>query len=294
MHTVIPEGIYAALPTPFRDHDVDEDALRRIVERLNASPLRGYLVLGSNGEAPHLSLEERLRVVATAVGAAGAGRLVLVGASAFSTWETVHLVGRAADLGASCALVMPPYYYQRHMSPEAVQAHYRAVIRDGGLPVLVYHAPSFSSRPLEEETLLALAEEGAAGVKDSSGRLELLAHVTAVAPEGFRFFTGSGAGLLSAAAHGASGAIAALAVLCPHSCYRVWNLCQEGRWDEARSAWQALAPLQRALARYGVAGLKAGAQLLDMPAGPPRPPLEPAGPEIQAEMAQALTLAGAL
>ena len=94
-------GIIAALPTPFgHDGEVDHDKLKSNLEHWNQTDLRGYLILGSTGEFPHLTTDEKLAVIETVRGAMSSEKLLLVGTGELSTRQTIEMTRRAHELGA--------------------------------------------------------------------------------------------------------------------------------------------------------------------------------------------------
>jgi len=112
------EGIYPPIPTPFDDDGaLALDRLAVNIEKWNAalsgsSGLAGYVTSGSNGEAPHLSLDEAARLVEATRRAALPSMTVIAGAGQLSTWATVEAARRLADAGADAALVVTPFYYK--------------------------------------------------------------------------------------------------------------------------------------------------------------------------------------
>ena len=102
-------GIFPPLPTPFtEDGALDLAALRSNVEKLNATGLAGYVALGSNSEAVHVTPEEATQVFATVKKAATAGKVVIGGAGQLSTLATIEMTKRAADAGCAAALIVTP------------------------------------------------------------------------------------------------------------------------------------------------------------------------------------------
>src|SRR5436190_4103850 len=103
-------GLYAPIPTPFNTGEhIDFDALRGNLQRWCSQPLDGVVMPGSNSEAAVLTQEERIRVwKVCAPILRDADRRFIAGTGAETTAETIHLTQVAAELGANCALVLPP------------------------------------------------------------------------------------------------------------------------------------------------------------------------------------------
>src|SRR5678816_3088315 len=106
-------GIIAAVPTPFgTDGEVARDKLSSNIAGWNQTELKGYLVLGSTGEFPHLTFDEKLAVLETARDAIPSGKLMLAGTGDLSTRSTLEMTRRAAEIGADAAVVVTPFYYK--------------------------------------------------------------------------------------------------------------------------------------------------------------------------------------
>ncbi len=275
---VLRGGIYPPLPTFFTDSDeLDLHTLRQHIQRIADSGLAGYVVMGTNGEAVHLSSEERARVIETTRAAAGEQALVLAGCGEQSTRATIALCRQAARAGADFALILPPFYFKERMSSEALLAHYRAVADSSPLPVVIYNMPaSAAGLDLDAAIICALAQHpNIIGVKDSAGNMAKLSQIAALAPARFRVFAGSAGYLLPALAVGAVGAVAALANIFPREVCRLQELFESGHMQEARVLQARLAPPNTAVtSTYSVPGLKAALNILFDYGGSPRSPLQ--------------------
>ena len=273
------EGILPPLPTFFdSDDELDVPTLHRHVGSLRVAGIRGFVALGSNGEAVHLDDEERTRVIAAVREAAGDDGVVVAGTSAASTRGTIALCQQAASAGAHVALVLTPAYYRGQMTAAALRGHYLAVADASPVPVAIYNMPANAAGiDLDAETIIALsAHPRIIAVKDSSGNVAKMAQIVAGAREGFTVFAGSAGFLLPALSVGAVGAVAALANVAPRQCVRLLELWRAGELAAARELQARLvAPNTAVTSGYGVAGLKAALRLVAGYGGEPRAPLTP-------------------
>jgi 4-hydroxy-2-oxoglutarate aldolase len=294
-------GIYPPVPTFFDTQDeLDLATLRQHILRLAESSCVGFVLLGSNGEAVHLSESERAQVFATARGAvlglSGTSQKfsLIAGCGAQSTRATLAYCRQAAQHGMDYALILPPSYYRGRMDTRALLTHYRAVADASPLPVVLYNMPaSAAGIDLDVETIIALSEHpNIIGVKDSSGNISKIAHVVALARPTFRVFAGSADFLLPALVAGAVGAVAALANVFPRAVCRVQALYEQEKLEEARILQAQLIPANAAVTtRYGVAGLKAALEQNVGYGGVPRLPLLPLSEQ---ERKQVLKMIGSL
>jgi 4-hydroxy-2-oxoglutarate aldolase len=290
---ILRSGIYPPLPTFFdRWDELDLATLRRHIQRLAETGVAGYVVMGTNGEAVHLSNEERAQVIETARAAAGEHALILAGCGEQSTRATIANCQQAARSGANAALVLPPFYFKSRMDFRAQIAHYRAVADSSPLPVVIYNMPANAAGlDLDATTISALAEHpNITGVKDSAGNMAKLAQVYSAMPSRFRIFAGSAGYLLPALAVGAVGAVAALANVFPSEVCRLQEHFNAGKLEEARLLQARLAPANTAITTtYSVPGLKAALELTAGYGGRPRPPLLPLTEQERNQLAEILS-----
>ena len=169
----IKRGVICPTVTPLKpDGEVNPDMIGPLVDFLIDRGVAGIYPLGSTGEGPLFTTEERKAVAAATVEAV-AGRLpVIVHTGAMTTGETMALTRHAQSIGADAASVITPWYFQH--SEEALEAHYRAILEAvAGFPVWLYNLPKFANNNLSAAlvTRLARTYENCVGLKDSSGDL---------------------------------------------------------------------------------------------------------------------------
>jgi dihydrodipicolinate synthase/N-acetylneuraminate lyase len=272
-------GVYPPLPTFFDAHEeLDLRTYQQHIRNLAQTGIAGYVVMGSNGEATHLSQDERVQVVEASREAAGPEALLLVGCGEQSTRATIDNCRRAAQAGGNYALVLSPFYFKGRMDERALLAHYRAVADASPLPVMLYNMPANTAGlDLDAAVVCALAAHpNIVGLKDSAGNMAKLAQIVDQVPAHFAVFAGSAGYLLPALAVGALGAVAALANIFPQQVCQVQALFERGHIAEARLLQGRLVPANTAVtSTYGVAGLKAALEITAGYGGRPRSPLLP-------------------
>lgn len=269
-------GIYPPIPTPFDvPGEIDRYALRRNFEFLGEFDLRGYVVLGSNGEAVHLTTEERAYLVEVARELIPESQLLIAGTGCDSTVKTVELSRRASALGADAVLILPPHYYRGQMTLEALVQHFHTVANACDVPVIIYNMPACTGIDMDAATICTLAaHSNIIGLKDSSGDIAKLASLHRQLGAGFQVLAGSASFLLPALSVGAVGGVLALANIAPDQCLAIRELASSGTWDQAQEIQARLIEANTAVTRrWGVAGLKAALDLLDHDGGSVRAPL---------------------
>ncbi len=277
---MLPGGIYPPLPTFFdANEELDLITLRRHVERLQETGIAGYVLMGSNGEAVHLTSDERATLIATVREIIGDDNStpLIAGCGDASTRATIAHCRVVAQHGADFALVLPPSYYKANMDTRALIAHYERVADHSPLPILIYNMPGNTAGiDLDAATICSLAEHpNIVGVKDSAGNLAKLAHIVASVPSTFHVFAGNAGYILPALVVGAVGAVAALANVFPDEVCDVQALFEAEQLEEARILQARLIPANAGVTSlYGVPGLKAALELTAGYGGKPRMPLQ--------------------
>jgi len=290
------QGIFPPIPTPFENGHCAPPRLEENLAKWNDAGLSGYLVLGSNGEAPLLSEAEKLELVRVARQAIPTEKILLVGSGLESTDATSVLTYRLADLGADAALVITPSYYRDWLLPEALRRHFEAIAEASPIPILLYHVPKSTGLYLPIDVVVQLAQHpNIIGMKDSSGNLGQLIELREKVPSTFQLIIGADAVFFGGLMHGLRGAILGLANVAPRECVELFNAVEDEKWDVAQALANRIAPVGRAVtSRFGVPGLKAALDELGYFGGEPRPPLLPVREKIREEIRLILQKAGLL
>ncbi len=240
------EGLFTALVTPFRNDALDEAALRDLVECQVASGVDGIVPCGSTGEAATLSHAEHCRVVEVCVEAARGRVQVLAGTGSNSTRESIELTRHARNAGADGALLISPYYNKP--TQEGLIAHFAAIARESGLPLVVYNIPGRTASNILPETMARLAEiELVVGVKESCGDIAQISRVVTACPESFAVLSGDDALTLPVIAIGGRGVISTTSNVAPRQMVELVAAARAGQLARAREIHLRLMPLFDAL-----------------------------------------------
>jgi 4-hydroxy-2-oxoglutarate aldolase len=288
-------GIIAALPTPFGyDGEVDHEKLKSNIEHWNQTDLAGYLILGSTGEFPHLTTDEKLAVIETVRGAMSYEKLLLVGTGELSTRQTVEMTRRAHELGADGGVVITPFYYKKVLQDEHHEAHYQRIADNAPMPVLIYMIPQFAAVTLMPETIARLAEhENIAGLKESSGDLSMLKELFRELRTGdFSVLVGSPAILCEGLEIGCTGAVLAVGALAPNTACAVEHAYRHSNHERADELQKKLAALARVTAASGIGHLKAAMDAVGLYGFLPRSPMPVPTDEERAEIERAIEESG--
>ena len=268
-------GVLTALTTPFdRDEEIDEPALRRVIDRSINAGVNGVVAAGSTAEVGALSPDERIRLVDTVIDQTDGRVPVIAQTGATSTREAIRLSRAAQRSGANVLMLVTPYYEPMSV-PETV-AYIKDVAEAVDLPVMLYNIPAATGVNLDPGTVRSLAEQvgNIRYIKDSSANweqaLQLIHHHSDV----IGTFIGWDAYIYSALAEGAAGVMAGAANVVPHEIVEVSQLVAKGDLPGALSRWKALYPVIDAMISVPfIAAVKAGLELQGEPVGAPRRPM---------------------
>ena len=290
-------GCFPPIPTPFdAEGRVDLDRLSSNLESWQKTPLAGFAVLGSNGEAVFLKEEEKIEIWKRAGETISKDRLFIAGTGCEATAETLGLTEKAARMGANAAMVVTPHYYKASMDHRALLHHYTTLADRSPIPIILYNVPAFTGIDLGLETIRELARHpNVIGLKESSGNLVKIAQLAAFPDDTFQVLAGSGSFLFPALAVGAVGGVMALASVAAHALADLVESYGNGQMKKAREIQNRLIPPNLAVtARFGIPGLKAAMDLIGMYGGPVRAPLLPLNETEKNELERVLRQAGIL
>jgi len=266
-------GVFAPMTTPFKDDEVDYEGLARNVDKMNATGLKGYFVLGTNGEFKALSIEERFRILDIVVRKAAKDKVIMAGCGAESTRETIDLVKRAADTGATMASILMPCFFAKKMTDEIQERHAYEVADASPIPIVLYNNPSVNAGvTIRLPLALRLAvHPNIAGVKDSSK--ETYVENLGAASEKFHIMAGSASYFLDLMKKGGSGGVLSLANVFPEQCAMLYRAIKAGRGAEVEELNTKLIALNTKVSgAFGVAGVKAAMDMMGFAGGLPRRP----------------------
>ena len=289
-------GSYPPLVTPFKSGAVDYETYARLAERQVAEGSHGIVVNGTTAEPSTLSVEERNRLVETAVRAA-AGRIPVVAATGGQSHaDTLAMTAAAEKAGADALLVVTPYFVRPPQ--RGLVEYYLDIGRRTDLPLLIYHIPGRAAVNMTADSIAAIAEKlpTLVGMKHAVNDLTLVTEVLGRLGPEFRVFVGLEELSFPMMALGAQGVMNAVGNLMPREVALLCEHVLAGRLAEARAAHFSLFELNQAvffdtnpipmkymMKRRGL-----------LPNEEHRLPMVPATPELARRLDQVLERAGVL
>lgn len=242
-------GTGTALVTPFCERGIDYTAMEGLIKRQVENGVDFLVVLGTTGEAPAISRQERRELIAFTLRATGGRVPVVVGTGGNNTTAAIEYCAEAEELGASGALVVTPYYNKP--SQEGLFRHFEAVASETGLPVIAYNVPGRTGVNLQPRTVERLAGiPNLVGVKEASGSIgqadEIIARTRDLRPD-FRVLSGNDDQTFHIINGGGHGTISVLSNVAPRETVQMVGMALAGRVSAARDLHLRLAPLVRGL-----------------------------------------------
>ena len=252
MNRDIFKGLGVALITPFMENGaIDFAAVARVVDNLIAGGVDYILVLGTTGETPTLTKDERkalIRFVRERV----AGRVhLMVGVGGNCTHDVVATL-RTWDLsGYDAILSVNPYYNKPNQ--EGLHQHFKAIAEASPLPVMLYNIPGRTGVNMTPETIARIAAdcENVIGVKEASGDLVQMAKIKELLPSDFLLISGDDGLTVEIVKLGGDGVISVLANAYPAETKEFVRLAMEGNTEEADAKLKAFDGIISALFEEG-------------------------------------------
>jgi 4-hydroxy-tetrahydrodipicolinate synthase len=280
-------GVITAMVTPFaEDRSLDEGAARKLARHLVEHGSHGLVLAGTTGESPTLDDEEKLALLRAVRDEVGPDVLLICGSGSNDTRHSEGLSAAAADNGANAVLVVTPYYNKPNFT--GIKAHYEAVARAAGIPVVVYNIPSRVVVNISPEQLAELAQiENVVAVKQANdAELQQI--------EGLRVLAGNDGTFLRTLELGEAGGVLVASHLVGSEMREIYEAAKAGDLDRAREVDEKLRPIYEVLSKTNPIPVKAALDLLGICSGRARLPIVEADDVQRAEVRQALEAHGLL
>jgi len=268
-------GTFTALVTPFRNGEVDVEALEGMVEFQIQHGVSGLVPCGTTGETPAMS-EAEDRVVVETVMRVTDGRVpIIAGTGSNSTDMAIKYTKMAQEVGADGSLQVAPYYNKP--TQEGLYRHFAAIAESTDLPLVLYNIPGRTGVTISAETMARLAEiPNIVGVKDSTLSMNMISDVISLCGEEFDVLSGDDPMTLPLIALGGRGVISVASNVAPGAVSDMVRALLEGDWERGRELHYELLPLFRALfVETNPIPVKTAASLLGLCSDEMRLPLVP-------------------
>jgi 4-hydroxy-tetrahydrodipicolinate synthase len=236
-------GVFTALVTPFRDGTIDVSAFEKLIEAQVAAGITGIVAVGTTGESPTLSHEEREKLIRLAVATANKRCQVLAGTGSNATQHAVADTKMAEKLGVDGALLVAPYYNKP--SQEGLFRHFKTIADGTSLPIILYNIPGRCGVDIAPDTVARLAKEcgNIVSIKEASGSVERVSELRARLPESFTILSGDDSLTLPFMSVGAAGVVSVASNLFPSEVYALVQAFESGDAKLASKLHHKMFPL---------------------------------------------------
>ena len=227
-------GTFTALVTPFKDGGLDLEAFTRLIETQIAGGVTGIVPVGTTGESPTLSHEERGQLIELAVKTAKGRCQVIAGTGSNSTRDAIAYTKEAQQLSVNGALLVAPYYNKP--SQEGLFRHFEAIAKSTSLPLILYNIPGRCGVDIAADTVVRLAEacSNIVSIKEASGSVDRVSELVRRVPNEFTVLSGDDSLTLPFLSVGALGVVSVASNLFPAEIARLVRAFLDGNVEEAR------------------------------------------------------------
>lgn len=237
------QGVFPALMTEFKgDGALDLEATQRHIQSCMDAGVEGLVMLGTLGENPSLTQDEKESVLAAAVEATHGKIPVLTGVAEYTTDFAIDFVRRAERAGVAGLMTLPCMVYQQD-SREAAN-HFRTLANATDLPIMIYNNPVAYKVDLSPEDFAGLADvENIVAVKESSHDSRRITDMFNVVGDRYVIFCGVDDLVLENLLFGAKGWVCGMVNTFPREAVRLYELARDGKVAEAYELYKWFMPL---------------------------------------------------
>ena len=239
-------GAIVAIVTPFKNGNIDEEALRELIEIQIEMGTDGIVPCGTTGESATLSHEEHDKVIEITIDAVKKRIPVIAGTGSNSTTEALRLTKHAYEAGADGVLMVCPYYNKP--SQEGMYLHFQHVAAEVPIPIILYNIPGRTGINLLPETVQRLSIiSNIVGIKEASGSLKQIMDVISLCGSNFDVLSGDDSIALPLMALGGGGVISVASNVVPGDMAGMIDAFTAGSIGKAREIHYKMLPLMDSL-----------------------------------------------
>ncbi len=234
-------GVWTAVITPFlEDGSIDWVAYEGLVEKQIEARVTGVVVSGTTGEAPTLTVQEKISLLRKTTALCSGKIRVMAGTGSNNTGQSVELSKLAEDAGADSLLVVTPPYNKPSLA--GLKAHFKSIAEAVKVPICLYHVPGRTAQHLSVPMLEELTRiDQIAAVKEASGDLGFFARAASVCQA--EFLTGDDPTYLASLAVGGHGVISVVSNIFPKAMVAIKDAFNKGDHQKALKINRILMPM---------------------------------------------------
>ena len=220
-------GVYPVVPTPLKeDERLDLAGMEHLVDYYIKEKCHGLLILGSGGESPYFTLDEKIDIIRIVAHKVEKRVPVIAGCTFIGLAELLAFFEKAESIDIDGFLVALPVYFP--LKFDDVYHFYQELVKHTDKKVLYYHFPQITGHSFTADQMKKLYEiDGIIGAKESSVCVkEMKQHLLSVSHRDFSFLCGTSQLLLTTLEAGGSGTICPIPSVAPQlvvDCYNAWT-----------------------------------------------------------------------
>src|SRR5690554_22646 len=241
------QGSIVALVTPFKNNDIDYNAVERLLEFHLENETDGLLLCGTTGESPALAGDEMEHFVRYVIQKISGKIPIMVGSGSNNLSKTVAETQKVQKLGADYALVITPYYNKP--TQKGLYYFFKTVYEDTDIPIVIYNVPGRTGVNITAETTIRLAEdcERIVAIKEASGNIAQITQMIKYSPQDFTLLSGEDMLNLPIMSCGGKGTISVTANVVPGKVKKMIDLALKGDYAKAKEIHIELLELNNVL-----------------------------------------------
>lgn len=231
-------GAGTAIITPMIERrnqiEVDYASLEKFCEFQIKNSIDAIIVLGTTGEAPVFSDEERERIIKTVVNVVDRRVPVIAGTGTNDTQKCVKWSKSAEEAGVDGLLLVTPYYNKS--SQEGLFRHFKLIDENTSIPSILYNVPSRTGVNMLPETVFRIynACENVSAIKEASGNISQITKLAAFKPEGLLLYSGNDDQALPLISLGGDGVISVFSNVFPKQMHDLTDYAFKNNFEQAR------------------------------------------------------------
>lgn len=234
------EGVWTAISTPFSESGaIDWSAFERHLDHQARGGIQGIVISGTTGEAPTLSVQEKISLVRKARAQLPASVRIMAGSGGNNTAQSIELSKLCVEAGADSLLIVTPPYNKPSFA--GLQLHFKMIADSVSVPLCLYHVPGRTGQMLQPNTIAALTQvPRVQAVKEASGDLALYGRL--VNASNASILSGDDPTYLASLAVGGRGVISVVSNIFPSAMVELTRAFMTKQNDRSLAIHRALLP----------------------------------------------------
>lgn len=267
------KGSCTAIITPFDEHGIDYEKLKRNIAFQYENGTSAIVVCGTTGENATHSAEEHEELVRVAVRESKGQMKVIAGIGSNNTKSALRYAENAKFAGADAVLMVSPYYNKT--SQKGLIEHFSYVADRVDIPMILYNVPSRTGIGISVESCVELAKHpNINGIKEASGDIAYAARLRSTCGDDLHIWSGNDDCTVALMSLGALGVISVASNIVPGAVSKICSLCLEEKFKEATELFAKYSQLFSALfVETNPIPVKAAMKLMGLDSGIMRLPL---------------------